>query len=484
MELKEAHDFIIQSDEEGLITYVNQNRQELKMLFMSVFPDKGVTHLLSQILVYLSTLHLSESATQSDEIQFLYTNLAFYFKSANRLGYVNNCINQLSESILKNRLYAWLHYKQYTNRGSHIKLFPNYLRKISSAISDGIENYENDVYRDIHDYFLYGTELLEKHKETELLNQFTIQFSNESLQAEYPILRLYNENIYQFTIGVSINSSSDKIFEPSVFTERLFNDKFINYLKFHADTKWYEVLLGFDSYTIRSQIINFGQANFDKGYRGLSASDVVKLYSYFNMRKHYYSSVYLMERFNPIKQFYSSNGILKFIDIGCGPATSGIALIDFLNRITNTKIAFDYFGVDYYQSMRTEAGIMMNNNLYRPVEHEKYIESLDNFDSDWLNNANSIFINTCYLFASPSLNETELANSIKKIRLSKPNVPCFLLFQNTTDPSKNIRYFNFKKKLGNPEVLLTENYTIQYNNRRNSYYKPTPEPVFFEILKL
>ena len=63
------------------------------------------------------------------------------------------------------------------------------------------------------------------------------------------------------------------------------------------------------------------------------------------------------------------------------------------------------------------------------------------------------------------------------------DLPRFLLFQNTIDELKNINYKQFKNKINNHEVLLSEKVTIKYNNQRNSFYPPVHESVYFEVLK-
>jgi hypothetical protein len=482
--LNQLHSNILQLNESEIINLIAENKKELKLLFINLNIENDTTELLGQILVHIAALELTYEGKKSEEIQFLFTELAFYFKQNNNYGFVVNCFGNINDSILKNRLAAWIHYKLYANINSHLTQLKFYLQKLSSAISDGEEDYENDVLRDLNDYYNYATTLFSSRNEPILLEQFIHQFENEELQNEFPILKYYSQSKFQFEGDIKINAINDRIYQPSAFAENLFNEKFWNYIRHHNKTNWHEILLGYDGYTIRSQIINFGQTNFDIGYNDLKPSDIVKLYSYFNMRKHYYSSLSLLERFEPLTNLYNSNGIIKFIDIGCGPATSGIALIDYLNSISEAPISFDYFGVDYYHSMREEAKYFMDNSLYKPTLHEEYFKSLSEFDFDWLNNANSIFINVCYLFASDSLNEIELAESIQNIKKAKPEVPFYLLFQNTTNPLKNQKYYKFKKLFPNFEILLTENSTIRYNNKRNSLNSSGQETVFFEILKI
>ena len=89
--------------------------------------------------------------------------------------------------------------------------------------------------------------------------------------------------------------------------------------------------------------------------------------------------------------------------------------------------------------MRDEAKFFMDNSIYKPALHEEYFKNLNDFNFDWLLNANSIFINASYLFASDSLNEIELAESIQNIKRAKPEVPFYFLFQNT----QTLYYYHF-----------------------------------------
>ncbi|SIS62281.1 hypothetical protein SAMN05421786_101569 [Chryseobacterium ureilyticum] len=475
---------IIQSTPAEITEFISGNRNLLKLMFINLDITKDNTDRCSSILVHLGVLQLPQEEEESNEIQFLYKELGLYFKKANNKGLVSNCSNHLTENIFKNRLKSWLHHKLYLSADSHCKLFENYVVKLSAAITDGDEDYENDVLRDLHSYYLETVALLERLNLHELKEQFQQLFENDELIEKYQLLNIYQQNKHQFTAEVVIGEGIEKIYEPSVFAEELFEDKFLRYIRTHEDTVWYQVLLGYDTYTIRKKIINFGQAHFDNTYGSLTANDIVKLYSYFNMRKHYYSTLHLLERFNRIHNFHQTNGRIKFIDVGCGPATSAIALIDHLHAINGDSVSFDYFGVDYYTSMREEAANMMTNEVYLNDGSVMYIKRLGNIDYDLLSNANSIYINTCYLFASDSLDEEELAHDVMNIRRAKEDIPFYILFQNTTEHSKNVKYNAFKGFLGDFKVLFGESSLIRYNNRRNSYHPPTEETVAFEILEL
>jgi hypothetical protein len=472
MTLEELKNESILKELGDLNDYISENRNEVKLLFSNLRVDLLVTKNCIELIRHIHSKR--NFGIDSDGIQFLVTSLAFYFKSANKPEFVQTCITNLQDNVLKFRLLAWFQYKfEYRQKKSHITRFPHYLEKISEAVADKNEDYTDDVLSDLHSYY----------SEFRHIEGFQEQFDNIELVRRFPILREYNRRKGALDYRVELHENVDKIFTPSIFTETLFSEKFIDYIKYHENTKWNKTLLGLDTYTIRSEVLNFGQTNFDNPYKNLQPQDIVKLYCYFNMRKHYYSSIYLFERCSWIKKLVANDGCLKFIDIGCGPGTSGVALTDHLFTNNCLSNQFDYIGIDYYNSMLKAADDLMTNNVYNKCSTSVFTKSIGNIEKSALHNANSIIINTCYLFASPTLNIDLLAAEINNLLDDFKDLPGFLLFQNTTDDSKNINYIKFKNKIKNHEVLLSEKLTIKYNNQRNSFYPPVHESVYFEVLK-
>jgi hypothetical protein len=472
MTLEELKSESLHYDLADLNEFVSENRNEIKLLFSNLIVESGVTRECIELIRHIHSKR--RNGVDTAGIQFLVTGLAFYFKSANKPEFVQTCITNLQDNVLKYRLAAWFQYKfEYRQTKSHISRFPQYLEKISKAIADENEDYTDDVLSDLHSYYSEFNHIL----------GFQEQFVNFDLISKYPILNEYNKRKGALDYRIELHESVDKIFTPTPFTENLFSEKFIDYIKYHDSTVWNSILLGLDTFTIRSEVINFGQANFDKPYKKLDPADIVKLYCYFNMRKHYFSSVYLFERCSWIKKLITKDGCLKFIDVGCGPATSGIALIDYLFSSNSLNQKFDYIGVDYYDSMLKAAAEMMSNSVYNKCMANVFVKRIGNIQSVEFCNANSILFNTCYLFASPTLNIDLLVTEINNILNAYSNLPRFLLFQNTIDESKNRNYNLFKTKLIKHDVLLSEKITIKYNNQRNSFYPPVHESVYFEVLK-
>lgn len=471
MTLEELKIQSLQFDLAELSDFVSENRNEIKLLFSNLSVGASTTKICVELIKHIHSNR--KSGIDSDGVQFLITSLAFYFKNANNKAFVFTCITNLKDTVLKYRLQAWFHWKNYTKRESHVKLFEKYLETLSMSVLDENEDYTDDVLSDLHSYFF----------EFSHIAGFQELFDSLDLLNKFPILSEYKKRKGSLDYRIELHENVDKIFTPSRFTEQLFTEKFIDYIKYHDSTVWNNILLGLDTFTIRSEVINFGQANFDKPYKKLQPADIVKLYCYFNMRKHYYSSLYLFERCAWIKKLVSKEGCLKFIDVGCGPATSGIALTDYLLSTKSSKQQFDYIGVDYYDSMLAAAADFMTNSVYKECTNNDFIKSITEIKNDDFSNANSILINTCYLFASPTLKIDLLATEINNLLNTYSSLPRFLLFQNTTDETKNIKYELFKKKLLKHDVLLSEKVTIKYNNQRNSFYPPVHESIYFEVLK-
>ncbi|KFF03272.1 hypothetical protein [Flavobacterium reichenbachii] len=460
---------LITASPEEIIGYVSVNAQEIKLLFNNLESERH--HLKECILLITRLNRLKENVVETEEIQFLFTCLAFYFKSIRKTSLITTCITHLKDSILKYRLQAWHKYNTYKFNASHANLFPQYLELLSSAASNDVEDYTEDVLLDLHYYYI-------EHSKIE---NFKVLFDDRDLLVQYPLLREYTINQDRFTYRTIKSGAVDKIYTPSKFAENLFAEKFINYIRHHGNTRWHEILLGYDSFTARRDIIQFGQADFDKRYKDLQPDEVVKLYCYFNMRKHFYSTLHLLE-INPWINHMIMKGNTKFIDVGCGPATSGIALVDHLLEAGMPNNSFEYIGIDYYGSMLAAASDIMDNDEF-DNSRASFLKSIDLIDLEDKDKTEAIFLNTCYLFASPTLEVDSLAADINTYLGNYGSIPKFLLFQNTTEPSKNIKYREFKKKLTEHKLLYADKIEVKYNNQRHGFWRPTTEMVSYEILK-
>jgi hypothetical protein len=389
----------------------------------------------------------------------------------------------IDSNVLKYRLKAWMLYQQYSVADSHVNRLHNYLATLSLATRDGEQDYENEVIRDLHNYTIDAKQVFTIAMRSDLWKKFSKLIESAETSEAFPILEFYKENRKQFTINSDVKIPVHKVFEPSEFSQALFDQKFTNYIKAHPKTVWYEILLGIPQYEVRQKIIGQGQTDFDKHVAGLQGLDIVKLYAHCNMRMHFFSSIYLFERLEAFITLYRSPGRIKFVDIGCGPATAGLSFIDHLYGVIGQEISFDYIGVDFYKTMLDGAAYFLDNNAFRPVQAPVFIEKLSDLDFKYMGDANGIIINTSYLFASENLDPVELAKDVMNVRKSQPRVPCYLLFQNSIKDENNIKYTAFKKALGPYQSLHEGMPNIYYSTQRHKF-SSTSRPVKLEILKI
>jgi hypothetical protein len=473
----------IKSDAE-LIDSIRKLNNAIQLLFLRINRSENDSKILEQLFLNLNKRTTNDSLKKSEEFQSLLTHLALYFKAKNAYDNVRACEILLTDHVTKKRLAAYIFQRRYANWGNHITHFGRYIEMLSGSTEAEFDEYINEALADLHDYKIETIQRLNQQNETEIAFKFSALFEDKDLALQFPLLEMYQENLGAITSPITVHPYADKIYEPSDFTENLFNDKFINEIKYHEATEWHAILLGYDKFTIRNSILKFGQANFDKGFKKLSSSDVVKLYCFMNMRKHFFSSYSFFERSSIIKTYYKGNDRIKFIDIGCGPATSGIALIDYLYTLTQTNVLFDYYGIDCYKAMLDEARNMFENEIIDDEARKEFVLSLSEIKEDSLRNASCLIFNACYLFASPTLDVNHLCKEISRLRKAHPYTDAYFLYQNTTDPAKNINYQHFKDCLTFQKVEYSENVRIYYNNKRNNYFDPSDESIYFEILIL
>jgi len=302
---------------------------------------------------------------------------------------------------------------------------------------------------------------------------------------EHPKLVSFLEGRSYFDLD--FQESSKTIYEPSPNIESLFESKIITLVKEHLDTIWPSTLLGYTSNIIRPDVLKYGKANFDDSYQGLTPDEIVLLYCYFNMRKHFFTSYSIFERIENLDKYFSNDESLKpiFIDLGCGPATSLIALADFISNKTKQSVSLSYIGIDISESMIRKAKDFV---LGIDINSESQISFFKSWDESYgaiaklKDKTNLIIINASYLFASESLNVDNLVNFINKLFEKNIGIPIFFIYQNPIDENKNIKFLELKQKVDKLRMVKAISDKVLYHTKANSFYEPSSEIVRFELL--
>lgn len=485
MNFPELTQAFLRHDSNSIIEFVQDNQTKIKLLFLKAHEDAETQKLVTDSFLAAHQRNYSAEVKNSDEFQALVNQFALYFKRVERIPLIAACRHLCILPSFKSRIDSFIFTRQYNDVNQHIDRFSEYLNLISEATDSEDRDFITEVADDIAEYCLYAKEQLSSYGELGRLHEFEALFEDKGLIRQYPILSVVLPKLLHKISDLPVRSLSDKIYEPTRFSEHFFERKIVSPIRLHPRTIWHTVLLGFSKNEIRYDIIELGQANFDKEYAGvLTGKDIVMLYCYFNMRKHYFTSLSMFERLDNLLNIYRSTKRIKFIDIGCGPATSGIALVDYINSKTDSPVLLDYFGIDIYASMRDTGADFMKNEIVDNRSRIRLMEGFNDLNFEELQDGSCILINTCYLFASPSLDVEQLATLVNKVRSQNTAVLKYLLFQNPSDKEKSRKYFQFKELIAPFEVTYSEVDTIYYNNKRNSPYEPTREHVFYELIKL
>lgn len=215
----------------------------------------------------------------------------------------------------------------------------------------------------------------------------------------------------------------------------------------------------------RNTILGQGRADFSTSLEGLSATQRVDLYCFYYFQMHFTSSFLLFSSEQAFIESAISGKDVYFVDIGCGPFTSGYAFNTWLSKLENKNFkTCNYIGVDTSQAMLDKAKKIFNN-----LGVNKYDSSVfhtdKNFIADGLhsminNSSDTIFIiNYSYLFASLSLNVDDFVsftNTILTKFCNKNGGKLIVLQQNPEYSSLNLKWHSYKQKL--TTLQTKENY--------------------------
>jgi SAM-dependent methyltransferase len=201
--------------------------------------------------------------------------------------------------------------------------------------------------------------------------------------------------------------------------------------------------LGWPRDRIFSEVVEYGQAEFDEPIGHLSPEDRARLYALYNMPRHLDE---LSEAFSQLFASAKAIGTPTVVDLGCGPFTAGLALAGQLGKAK----PFRYYGVDRAESMRTlgaafaeEARSRNRLNTRTVIE---FHEDLDAVDFGGIRGDITIAV-ASYLLASKTLDVDELVSSMERAFERIGPGPVAVLYTNSAKPYPNRTYPAFRDGL-------------------------------------
>lgn len=284
-------------------------------------------------------------------------------------------------------------------------------------------------------------------------------------------------------------------YAPDPHFKEVFENLVITSLKEDPRTKssseeWYKNILGNTNDYNRMNLIGYGRADFSGNQTSLfeyTLEEKVNLYCYYNMRKHYFSTIAIFKTFSDYfeQSFAQSKGRILFIDFGCGPMTSGLAFNQYFN--INNNFSFDYLGIDISQAMLNKAKEFALSGLFSQNTKFVFHQSTEKLSIDFWDNqfilSKVVILNFSYLFGNLSNDDaSKMAAFINNLIDKYPTNRFIMIYQNSALEVRNKTYNTFKKLVpGLSSISKPRTEVISYSNSIMSNYDTT-ENVYYEIL--
>ena len=409
------------------------------------------------------------------------------------MGYLaplDNLLQVLPDSSIKYRLKSLVLLNNINDaRIDYNRLFPEIMLLLDRAANADEDSSEYHIVDLLIFYFKKAQKSISRLGDSSALINLRQQFAADDTIDAYPFAA--HPKLQRLVHGESAEEDSMLEMGPieTVIPSRLVEDLFAKLVNRpvldHPRSVGVNHLMGYSKDEITGRALVRGRADFRVPYKGLSAEDKVLLYCYFNMKKHYCTSLGVFRKIWPFIENLFSDPIFVplFIDIGCGPLTSGLALGDQYYAIYGSVINYHYIGVDIAPAMLQKAAEFHATDLFNGSPEPKFFTNWDEISFEYLHSISSrnhpVIVNASYFFASEFLDPLDFANFISKLVAAYADV--YFVFQNPQAPERNRKYVTFKEQF-DFQVIDSKNDSIKYKTKLFSDVKE--EELLYEILKL
>ncbi len=218
--------------------------------------------------------------------------------------------------------------------------------------------------------------------------------------------------------------------------------------------------------------INYGRSDFSHGMMVyskleeqsvvLTAAHQVDIYCHYIMPQYREEAkkAYLSRMDEITDLALKHNGRITMVDMGCGPATCGVALAERLKETTSSPIVpiLSYIGIDISEAMRIKGEEEMSTKVDKATPQTskannirwQFVPSMDEAAVLLATiNSSLIIFNFSHFFACIDGETAEiLANKIKNIMSTFPKNEYLLIVQQSADDDRLRSYGVFKKVVG------------------------------------
>jgi hypothetical protein len=246
-------------------------------------------------------------------------------------------------------------------------------------------------------------------------------------------------------INVGDVDLSQAVYSVSEAYNSAYEDKILLPLKKLSGTSWPTLVMG-RQMNMNLNLIGYGRINFKEVIglnhgENLPPKEQVLLYCYYIMRMHYCSSKVI---FSSYEKWFRNiivghEGRLHFIDIGCGPATCGIAFSEIFKEDARGML---YTGIDVSEEMQKK-GLSFMSSIFGDKLKVEMLDSFEKLDIEFWDVYSELptcfIFNFSYFFSNVSAQFTEaMANRMNMIMKKYPlNKYIFVIQHSECDTELN-----------------------------------------------
>lgn len=254
-----------------------------------------------------------------------------------------------------------------------------------------------------------------------------------------------------------------------------------SYHKQQKHLAWQQVVLHQHGSYHRRNILQQGRADFSGSIQGLTPEQTVLLYCCQYLQMHLASSRYIFDTCHSVcngyPPFLNENSI--FIDFGCGPLTSAIALAWYSAQVGKPKPNVNYIGIERSQAMISKAKEFSKSSaLFSPNSQFHFIKDYTDahtlthriYQHTTFSRDSWVILNFSYFFASPWLDSEKLAAVVNHLFKKFSSYRFCILFQNPPGLGLNRKWLQFKNALIPSFQCLAGNSMDVYNAVKYNEY--------------
>lgn len=315
-----------------------------------------------------------------------------------------------------------------------------------------------------------------------LSNNFTFFKLIEFVTSKHGFFKVKKDDFVTGRFTVPQYETEELDLSKATFTtSELYNDAFDKHvlqpIKDGSGQEWPSKVFGHNM-AENLNAIGYGRINFSNQLQMfdeilMSPERQVLIYCYYIMRQHYCSSrnIYTSYRDWILAQINSVHGRVQMIDIGCGPATCGVAFAEIFKDAAPNMV---YTGIDVSMEMKRMGKSFLDDVCKREL-HYQMKDSFQELGHAYWDGCSElpslVIINMSYFFSNVNASFTErLAIQISEVMKKYPLNKYLFIIQHSECDNKLNSYKVFREVLA-PHTFIVKSekdsfsYVLNYKNR-------------------